>query len=127
MLLVTTVLPKPIDRRAPIAARDEPVGDAGGQVMVRVRQPGCGADDPVPVGVGVAGERHLEPVAEAGQARHRVAGVGRPSRWPLRSLPNARPIDRRAARGVRACRQVVARPWIQLRWRSGFRFVWRLD
>ena len=39
-------------------------------------RPARGRDDPVPVGVGVVPERHVEPVAQLDEARHRVRRGG---------------------------------------------------
>ncbi len=73
MLLETSVLPTPAAARHPGRLREQ-IRDRRGQVMIRIQQAGAAGDDAVAVVVGVAGERHVEPVLQRDQSGH---GVGR--------------------------------------------------
>ena len=59
-------------RVRPVAPAAEQVVDRHREVVVRVHQPRGRRDDPVPVGIGVAGDRDVEAVAVFDQAAHDV-------------------------------------------------------
>ena len=58
----------------PTGAVPVEVEDGRRQVVIGVHEPRARSHDPVPVRVGVVADRHLEPVLEPDEARHRVGG-----------------------------------------------------
>ena len=58
--------------RPGVAGAAEQIGDRHREEVVGVQQPLLAGDDPVAVGVRVVGERHVEPILERDQPRHRV-------------------------------------------------------